>query len=249
MSFKKIIKKTQKRIRRVPDRFIWWIKIKKILKNREYQNYIQKENIENTWENAYYRHLLHHSHQNKLVTKDFLKKILSNDNFDKILKNAKNIVEIGCGTGEFSYYLNKKYHNKKIVGLEISNLAIIFAKNLYSNDNIKFYKINKDENLKNYGNFDLAICSNVLEHFSNPHSMIERIFNISPLILILVPYNQPVIDKYEGEGEGGHVFKFDINSFKNYEVIANIIFETAGWDYSSNGEEPKQIAIIIRKKL
>jgi len=182
-----------------------------------------------------------------LISIDFLKKIDKSPIFLNIFKNNQNIIDFGCGTGELSYFINKKYKTKKILGVEISETAVKLATILYKSNNINFSTIKPDTDLKTLGKFDVAVCCNVLEHFSNPYVIIDKIFEISPIIIVLVPYEQPVIDVSE-EGGGGHIFKFSKESFNRYNILDSFVFETLGWDYSSLGEDPKQFAIAIKKK-
>jgi ubiquinone/menaquinone biosynthesis C-methylase UbiE len=243
----KYIKKTQKRIGRVPDRFFWWQKIKHVLKDARFQEYVKNNSATNAWENVYIKSFLHHSHQNKLISLDFLKKIQKRKIFKEIFDKSKNILELGCGTGEFSHFIDKEYKDKKILGLEISGVSVTIANILYSNQNVNFLKIEPNEDLKKYGKFDIVICANVLEHFLNPYTLINKMFEVSPIVVILVPYDQPVIDKFVGEGMGGHIFRFTKESFKKYTILDSFVFESAGWDYSSIDEDPRQFAVMIKQ--
>jgi 2-polyprenyl-3-methyl-5-hydroxy-6-metoxy-1,4-benzoquinol methylase len=243
MNIKKIVKKFFKRARRVPDRFFWSICINKYLNKN-----IVKKQQKDLWEKEYSTFFLHHSHQNKLISKDFLRKIKSKPIFSNLLSKSRSVLDIGCGTGELSHFIYKKYKTDKILGLEISETAINIASILYNNKNVSFVKIAADEDLLKFGKFDVVVCSQVLEHFLNPYTLIDKMFKLSDNVIILVPYNQPVKDAYEEEGGAGHVFRFTENNFKQYNILDSFVFETLGWDYSSYGEEPRQLAILINKK-
>ena len=94
--------------------------------------------------------------------------------------------------------------------------------------------------------YDLAVCSNILEHFRQPHIIISKILQMCKCLIILVPYNQPSVDGYDNEGGPGHVFQFTDSSFDQYQMIDSFIFQTNGWQHSSRGETPLQIAVAIR---
>lgn len=201
--------------------------------------------IKNYWKERFTVGTAHHSDQNNRISEDFLLKL--NNSFNDLLINSSNIIEIGCGTGEFSYKLHKKYH-KNVLGTDLSEDAINFANNKYKNLNLNYKTLNLlEDDLSLMKNFDLAVCSNTLEHFKNPYIIINSILNYVNKFIILVPYNQPCFDGYEDEGGAGHVFTFTENSFKNYKIINWFTFQSSGWQHSSNGELPLQLAIAISK--
>jgi len=196
------------------------------------------------WEHQFEQRALPHSEQNYQIGLDFLKK--SNLEFNKLIANSNSIIEIGCGTGELSYIISQKF-SKKILGTDLSQSAINYANKNYANDLVKFEEFNilSSEISQSY---DLAICSNVLEHFKNPFIIIDKILLKCKSLIILVPYNQPNIDGFEYEGGAGHVFQFTQDSFSKYKVIDSFIFQTNGWQHSSNGETPLQLAIALNNR-
>jgi SAM-dependent methyltransferase len=92
----------------------------------------------------------------------FLKKNL------KIKLEDKNILDLGCGTGRNSNYLAKK--GNKVVGLEISNTALIIAKAKAREMGVKVdYKIHNigSEYISSDNTFDLVLdvtASNSLDN-------------------------------------------------------------------------------------
>ena len=89
--------------------------------------------FENWFDSEYY-HLLYKK-RNPKEAKFFI------DNLLKLLKPKKNsfFLDLGCGTGRHSIYLNQKGY--KVNGFDLSNYSLNIAKN-YENKNLKF--INKD---------------------------------------------------------------------------------------------------------
>ena len=53
---------------------------------------------------------------------------------------------------------------------------------------------------------------------------------------------------YSMEGGAGHVYMFDESSFKDYQVLSWFTFSTSGWQWSSRGERPLQLAVLVTKK-
>lgn len=90
--------------------------------------------------------------------------------YGQILPNDKNakILDIGCGTGHFLYYLNKKGYNN-FLGIDLSSQQIEFCKNHISPhviqaDAIEFLK-NKEKEYK------IIIAHDFLEHIQKDQTL------------------------------------------------------------------------------
>lgn len=198
--------------------------------------------------------LEHHSSQNLQISSDFLKEIGRNDEariqFKKFIQLSQNMIEIGCGSGEMLQLIKGQYTHLTVVGLDISRTGILYASenNKYPDVSYVHFDCLQNNIKESFGPFDLAICSNTLEHFKNPFALLDNILQAASLCMILVPYKQPITDGYSMEGGAGHVFTFDEHSFVDYQVLSWFVFQTNGWQYSSKGETPLQLAIIVSKR-
>ena len=217
-----------------------------------------------TWENHYLPSLYttpdkkvsfldHHSQQNVEISRDFLNYIQTTSNgfdFYKALKQAVNILEVGCGTGEMLLNCLKIFPDKKMLGVDIASNAIDYANQQVFSSNIHFTTFNclASSIEESFGHFSIAICSNTLEHFRNPFPLLDAILRGADRCIILVPYKQPVTDGYASEGGEGHVYSFDEHSFAEYHVEDWFTFSTSGWQYSSRGEKPLQLVVLISHK-
>ena len=196
------------------------------------------------WEERFSVGSEHHSNQNSQISKDFI--INMSMQVDQLFHSSFSILEVGCGTGELSKFLKEKY-NKKTLGTDFSEFAIKFANEHYADDVLKFKQLDLlNDNFEE--NYDIAICSNTLEHFTNPYILLDKILQHSPICVVLVPYNQPCTDGREFEGGAGHVFQFNEKSFERYNILNSFMFKTDGWQHSSCGEEPLQYVITIKNK-
>jgi len=90
---------------------------------------------------------------------------------DKIILELKEIefeslLDLGCGDGKFLYECKKKFSDKKLIGVDISEKALNFAK--IFNEDIEFININFFKTLKmSFKNFvDVVTLVEVLEHIS-----------------------------------------------------------------------------------
>lgn len=183
----------------------------------------------------------HHSKQNLRIATDFCGHVRQRKPFADAL-SSREIIEIGCGTGEFSVVVRMAYNTEVYYATDFSPSVVGVAQTRYPTVNFWKFDILKDEPFRQ---FDVAVSSNTLEHFSDPHTVIRRMFALAPLLIILVPYQQPVTDGYDAEGGAGHVFMFNEETFSPYTTLDSFTFETRGWSYSSDGETPLQLAVLL----
>ncbi|HSA34356.1 MAG TPA: class I SAM-dependent methyltransferase [bacterium] len=210
----------------------------------------------NSWDQAFAKAAKSHSAQNLQISRDFLSEIRvplwgvgRHAPFRRTIAHSRSIFEFGCGTGDLSKML-RRYTNAEYLGVDISQNAIDYANARYSNKRTLFMMRNILETpLSPDMRYDLAIASNVLEHFLDPWHVCNVLLSFSKQLIVLVPYRQSVTDGYEVEGGLGHVFCFDEIGFQlHYYLLDWFVFRTAGWTYSSRGEIPQQMAVLITKK-
>ena len=129
------------------------------------------------------------SYNKTIIKKDYYNLINS---FIKV-KKIKNILDIGCASGDFAYYLSKKIN---YLGLDINATLLSKAKknnkknnyvkfkkiNLFDCDNRTFVKIKKKYSLNN---FDLITLFGTLTSFSDAKIIIKRLLRLKPKYLIL----------------------------------------------------------------
>ncbi len=93
----------------------------------------------------------------------------------EVLKDTQfeNCLEIGCGTGKNTEWLINK--GNKILAIDLSEEMLAIAKEKVVAENVSFLKADINENW-DFTNrqFDLVVCSLVLEHIEN----IDRIFQL-----------------------------------------------------------------------
>lgn len=91
-------------------------------------------------------------------------------------KKAKKVLDLGCGTGQYTYLLSKKGY--EVTGVDISKSMIEIAKKKYkTKKNINFiHKDLKKINLKN--KFDIVVALFDVLSFQNSKSEIERFFKV-----------------------------------------------------------------------
>lgn len=81
---------------------------------------------------------------------------------------SKNVLDVGCGTGFFTYCVAKKGGNA--LGIDYSPTAINFAKLNYSHQNLN-YKNTDVKKIKE--KFDIIVSHGTLEHMDDPLGMLK----------------------------------------------------------------------------
>ncbi len=146
---------------------------------------------------------------------------------DLMLAEGKKLLDIGCGVGRVCFLAAKKGFS--ITGIDIEKKAIDLArknaKRLGIAASCTFITgdILKQQSLSN-GTFDVIICSEVIEHVSDPKKIINFAFNKlkkGGLLILTTPHDQKlwsVLDEY-----AGHVKRFSLDEVKkllsNFEIM------------------------------
>lgn len=101
-------------------------------------------------------------------------------------KSSGNLLDIGCGNGEFLYEMSKK--NWNLYGNDTDEKALKVAKVLVPDSKLLAEKVTFDTYKKN--NFEMVMLSHVLEHVYNPNELLSIVNNILEsrgLLVIRVP--------------------------------------------------------------
>jgi len=107
-----------------------------------------------------------------------------------VLKLTKNLLDFGCGSGEFCNFLSKRYPNCQIYGLDISEKNIKACKMGKFAQNEQFIQVKKNIIPFKDNFFDKVYCWEVLEHVENFESMwceLIRVLRVGGTFEISVP--------------------------------------------------------------
>lgn len=106
-------------------------------------------------------------------------------------KNPARILEIGCGVGDISWRMSKRWTDAEIVGLDISNKSVEMATKLFASSKLKFIE-GTLEKAKLSGKFDLILLIDVYEHIAisereTLHQAIKELISKEGKIILSFP--------------------------------------------------------------
>jgi len=127
-----------------------------------------------------------------------------------ITNKYNNIIDIGTGSG---YKLIKYFNKQNTVGVDLEP-TLIFLKNKYPNKKWSNFE-SIDENF----DYDLVICSDVIEHIPEPNSFL---FEINKLKFKKIVFSTPDklamygMEHFGPPSNPSHVREWDMNELYNY---------------------------------
>lgn len=170
-----------------------------------------------------------YSIESKKYQKQICIMFLNNINITKIIPKNSKIIDIGCATGDITFYVYNKLNNcDLIIGIDIDKNRINLAKEKYKNiEKLKF--INSDaENIYNIiteKNFNLIFSSIVLHWIKNKKIVFENIYNLlgkEGYFISIYPHKLEYLRKRVHE----YVFQNNIYNNEMYEFMNNYFLST-----------------------
>lgn len=120
---------------------------------------------------------------------------------NKFLKKRKfnSVIDLGCGSGRIINFINNKYQNKKITGIEYFNEQYNYAKEIFKkskNISIKklnFIKINFSKKI--YDVYFLSAPFKKKKDFLQFMNKLAKINKLKKRIIIIINYDKKLINK------------------------------------------------------
>jgi ubiquinone/menaquinone biosynthesis C-methylase UbiE len=94
--------------------------------------------------------------------------------------SGAHVLEIGCGRGDFSLWLGRKYPRATITGVDFSDAAIAVAQGKLATGVLNVcFAVDDAENLKfPAATFDYVVSCECLEHVPHPEAMAKQIWRV-----------------------------------------------------------------------
>lgn len=130
----------------------------------------------------------------KHTTKNPLGKFFLNNFLNTVVKttrplNIETVLDVGCGEGFTLARLKKEKIGKSFEGIDNLDESLEIAKKIHPDLNIKkgdIYKLPYKDN-----SFDLVLCTEVLEHLSDPKKAYKELRRVSRKYVLLSVPNEP----------------------------------------------------------
>lgn len=173
------------------------------------------------------------------ISRKLQKRVIDEKNFtyrnlltilQRYIKGKSDILDMGCGVGTVAFYLASK--GKNVTGIEISKNALNVAR-----ENAKLFGFDEriDFLLSDFPNtipsreFDLIICSEVLEHLENDKMAVKKIYGLikkEGVVIISTPsknaplYKLGLLEKFDKKV--GHLRRYTLEELRT-------LFEETGF--------------------
>jgi len=180
-----------------------------------------KEYSERETETADYRKLSGKNYQLERRRTEIITNLLD-------LKNAKSVLDIGCGEGLQLEYIHKRFPHLNLTGIDISEKRIERARGRVPSANLLVMSATA-ENL-GFANesFDRALCSETLEHLPHPRKVLvnaHKVLKPFSLFVVSTPYKEKLVwNRCIHCGNlttNGHINSFDEKKISSMLIEAN----------------------------
>lgn len=89
--------------------------------------------------------------------------------------NPKKILDVGCGSGNSTHELKKRWPNAEIIGIDNSKAMIEKARSLY--DDTKFILQDVTDDLASLGKFDIIFSNAAIQRIPDHENLIKSLYN------------------------------------------------------------------------
>jgi len=93
----------------------------------------------------------------------------------KKLKGDGRVLDIGCGNGIISSHIGQ--YGIDVTGIDVSEKAIVKARENNPFPNVKYRAQSAEGIVASGEQFDIIICSEVLEHLNDPNALVNVLYN------------------------------------------------------------------------
>ena len=149
--------------------------------------------------------------------------------------NPKRILDVGCGSGNSTHELKKRWPNAEIIGIDNSKSMIEKARSLY--DDTKFILQDATEDLSSLGKFDIVFSNASIQRIPNHENLIKSLYTLledKGTLAIQLPlvddvpaqkalYELEHVKKYKQYLEDKSFLRFNTKSIEfYYDILSSI---------------------------
>ncbi len=152
------------------------------------------------------------------------------------LSKEASLLDVGCATGEFIYYLKSQDPNMKLYGMDISEKMVLHARKMVKGTQFRIQSI-LNPPLWSGENFDFVVCNGVLSIFDDIEEQLRNlIMTAAPdgRVLVSDQFNEDPIDlimRYRRASEAVGEWETGWNCFsqRTIENIARSFKKNVRW--------------------
>jgi len=143
------------------------------------------------------------------------------------LSKEARLLDVGCATGEFIYYLRTQNPNMELSGIDISEKMVLQARRRVKGAQFRVQSVSNPP-LWSGEKFDLIVCNGVLSIFDDIEEHLRNLIDAAALdgrVLVFDPFNEDPIDlimRYRRVSEDAGEWETGWNCFSR-RTIENII--------------------------
>lgn len=110
------------------------------------------------------------------------------DAIRKHIGSSGSILDVGCGNGVISRYIGE--HGYTVLGIDVSDKTIAAAQTANKLSNVEFKVLSAESLVADGKKYDAVICSEVLEHLTDPNKLLGTLQNVvaeNGILIVTVP--------------------------------------------------------------
>jgi len=149
---------------------------------------------------------------------------------------SSSVLEVGSGTGELAYQLHSIHNFPPINISDVSQAALTYANQNYPSSIASSTLLTPNAPLPFHNDqFDLVICSHVLEHVPDPTFLLKELIRVSKFVFLEVPldfryYRIPTQELLQC----GHIHAFSASTIRFYIEQTEVHIINQGFSFTQH---------------
>lgn len=153
---------------------------------------------------------------------------------ENIVRNAKGIMDVGCGPGSTLKLFHRLNNNARLIGADFSQVALDKSRRVVEGaSQLEVFRVNFDSDPLPAVPVDLIYCSQVIEHLQDDQSFVSRMFEVSKPgchVVLCTVFKKPYARYIYRNAKGEQVLEpTHVREYKDRESLLDL-FRHAGFE-------------------